>query len=690
MAELLLELFSEEIPARMQKRASEDLARLVGERLTQNGLAFTASAAWSTPRRLGLSIDGLPTAQADIREEKKGPRVGSPDKAIEGFLRGAGLTSLDQCEKRSDGKAEFWFAVIERRGRAAAEVLPALLAEAINALPWPKSMRSGTSPFRWVRPLHAIICRFDGAVVPVEVGGVVAGSETRGHRFLSQGPIAVTDTADYRAKLAAAHVVLERDERAAIITRDATAACARDGLTWVEDAGLLDEVVGLVEWPVVLTGRIDEAFMSVPREVLTTSMRTHQKYFAAETADGNLAPRFVVVANMVTVDGGAQVIAGNEKVLRARLSDAKFFWDEDRKARLESRVAALDGIVFHAKLGTLGEKVARLRGLAQAVAKAMGTDAAAADRAALLAKADLTTGMVGEFPELQGIMGRYYARHDGEADAVAEAVALHYQPQGGTACPRASDHPVAVAVGIADRLDTLAGFFKVDEKPTGSKDPFALRRAALGLIRLILENGLRLSLRPLLELAVGQHKAAVAGDRDVVAELVEFIADRLRVSLAEQGIRHDLVAAVFAKGLDDDIVRLFARVEALKGFLAADDGANLLIAYRRAANIVRIEEKRDGTTFDGATDAALLRQAEETALVAVLDEFGHKAARKLADEDFVGAGAELAGLRGPVDAFFAAVTVNADEADLRVNRLRLLARIRGTLDQLADLSKIEG
>lgn len=689
VAELLIELFSEEIPARMQARAADDLQRLVTDKLTTAGLAFSSAAAYATPRRLVLVVDGLPAAQPDLHEEKKGPRVGSPDKAVEGFLKGAGLNSLDQCERRATDKGEFWFAVTERKGRPTADVLPDLLAAAFAELPWPKSMRWAEYPQRWVRPLHSILCLFAGQVVPVKFAHLAAGNATLGHRFLGKGAIAAKDFADYKAKLRAAYVLLDAAERRAAILKDARLAAANEGLTLVEDEGLLHEVAGLVEWPVVLVGAIDTQFMDVPREVLTTSMRNNQKYFTLNNPDGSMAPRFVVVANNLTDDGGRAVIAGNERVLRARLSDAKFFWDQDRKARLDSRVPALKDIVFHAKLGTVADKIARVRQLAGEIAKSVpGADAALCDRAAFLAKADLVTGMVGEFPELQGVMGRYYAQHDGEDSAVADAIADHYSPLGpNDRCPTA---PVSVAVALADKIDTLVGFFKIDERPTGSKDPFALRRAALGVIRLIVENKLRVPLMPLFSNAATRHKAPTAGTDDPLAALLDFFADRLKVHLREQGVRHDLVSAVFAAKRDDDLVRLLARVDALKAFLDSDDGANLLVAYRRAANIVRIEEKKDKRSYAAMPDPALLRQDEEKALVARLGEVEELARKALAHEEFAVAGQALARLRKPVDAFFDKVTVNAEDAALRANRLMVLSRIKSELDTLADFSRIEG
>lgn len=695
MTELLIEFFSEEIPARMQARAADDLKRLVTDKLAANGLTFTTADAHSTPRRLALVVDGLPERTADVREEKKGPRVGSPEQAVAGFLKSTGLDSLDQCEQRDTGKGVFYFAVTEKKGRETAEVLAEIIPAAMTELPWPKSMRWGTGTVRWVRPLHSIVALFGGRVLDggYDIGGtqgrIVFGNTTRGHRFLAPDAFTVESFADYKEKLRAAKVVLGRDERKAKIKADAEALAKAQGLTLSPDDALLEEVAGLVEWPVVLMGSIDESFMDVPSEVLITSMRTHQKYFAVLDAEAKMAPRFIVVANTETLDGGKAVVAGNERVLRARLSDAKFFWDQDRKTKLEARVPALEKITFHAKLGTVAEKVTRVQLLAAEIARAIGADSDAASRAALLCKADLVTEVVGEFPEVQGIMGRYYALGQGESADVANAIADHYKPLGPSdSCPTA---PVSVAVALADKIDTLVGFFAIDEKPTGSKDPYALRRAALGVIRLVLENGLRVKLGDIFAAAHGAYKVSgFAPAGSVGGDLMSFFADRLKVVLREQGVRHDLVDAVFALGGEDDLVRLLARVKALQAFVGSDEGANLAAAYKRASNIVRIEEKKDGAAFDQPVDAALLAQDEEKALFAALNEASATAKPQLDAEDFTGTMAALAKLRGPVDAFFEKVTVNAEDKDLRANRLRLLTQIRTTLNAVADFSKIEG
>jgi len=711
MAELLLEMFSEEIPARMQARAADDLRRLVCDGLKDAQLSFDRADAYVTPRRLALVVDGLSAAQPDVREERRGPRADAPAQAIEGFLKSAGLTR-DAVEERETPKGIFLFATIEKKGVATKVVLASLLPTAVGQLPWPKSMRWGSSADRWVRPLHRILCLFDGDVVPVTAAGVEAGNATVGHRFLAPDAFDVTGFADYRDTLRAAKVMLDGAERRSVIESEAKRLAAADGLTLRDDPALLDEVAGLVEWPVVHLGRIDEAFMDVPEEVLITSMRSHQKYFALLDADGKLAPRFAVVANTETADGGVQVVAGNERVLRARLSDAKFFWDQDRKQSLENRLPRLAERVFHAKLGSDMERVARIAELAGRLAGPTGADAALAERAARLAKADLTTEMVGEFPELQGIMGRYYAVHDGEPGEVADAIAEHYSPLGPSdRCPNA---PVSVAVALADKIDTLVGFFGIDEKPTGSKDPFALRRAALGVIRLIIENDFRL---PLLEVFDGERKLYVEaaykgepGDDSISVagfaihgragwpqphthtawDLIDFLADRLKVHLKGEGVRHDLITAVFARGGEDDLVRLLARVDALKRFLDTDDGANLLTAYKRASNIVRIEEKKDGASYDGEADARLFEQPEESGLHGQLDLAKGRISDALERERFGEAMAVLAELRAPVDAFFDHVTVNCEDAGLRVNRLRLLSQIRSALGGVADFSHIEG
>jgi glycyl-tRNA synthetase beta chain len=682
--QLLLELFSEEIPARMQARAAADLAALVAEALAKQGLIFAQPQCCVTPRRLTLVIEDLPEATPDISEERRGPRVGAPDAALEGFLKGAGVT-LEQCEQRDTGKGVFYFALIAKTGRPTAQVVKEVVEQVLSDFPWPKSMRWGSQKIRWVRPLQSILCLLGGEVVQITFGSLVAGNQTRGHRFLAPGPFAVTDAADYRQKLAAAKVMLDPAERRAAILAAARSAAAKEGLALREDEGLLAEITGLVEWPVILTGSFDDSFMAVPDEALITSMRAHQKYFSLLRADGRLANRFLVVANLPDGPGGA-VIAGNQRVLRARLSDAKFFWDSDRRLTLESRVGKLEERLFYAGLGSVKDKALRLAELSALIARKIGADPLRAERAGLLAKADLSSDMVGEFPELQGIMGRYYALADGEGAEIAEAIGVHYAPQGpGDACPVA---PVAVAVALADKLDTLVGFFAIGEKPTGSKDPFALRRAALGVIRLILQNGLRLPLKELLAAAHGFYHRLPGDAADIADELMGFFADRLKTHLREEGVRHDLITAVFAAGGEDDLVRLLAKVKALEIFLTSDDGANLLIAYRRAANIVRIESRKDGTDYGAAPLPQAAGQREELDLDRSL-----RATRdtgRQVGEDYTAAMTAMAGLRRPVDRFFDKVTVNSADSNERKRRLTLLGQVCAVMNDVADFSAIEG
>jgi glycyl-tRNA synthetase beta chain len=670
MPDLLLELFSEEIPARMQAGAARDLERLVVGALSDRGLLFEGIKAFAGPRRLTLAVSGLPAKQADVREETKGPKVDAPQAAIDGFLKKTGLTK-DQLKIEKQAKGEVYIAVIAREGRETAMVLGEILPEMMAKLPWPKSMRwkPGVST-RWVRPLHSILCTFDGEVVPFSFAGVSSGRHTMGHRFLSSGKLEVRRFDDYAAALKKNHVVLDVEERVAIIFEGIKQAAFIHGLEMIPDEGLLAEVSGLAEWPVVLIGAIEDRFMDVPPEILQTAMRTHQKYFSLwDPQTGKMANRFAFVANMVAEDGGKEIVAGNERVLRARLFDAKFFWDEDRKRRLDSRIDDLKGVVYHAKLGTQYERVERIAKLAAEIAAKIGADPKKAERAARLTKADLTSGVVGEFPELQGVMGRYYALHDGEGAEVANAVRDHYKPVGPSdAVP--SDK-ISIAVALADKLDSLKGFFAAGEKPTGSGDPFALRRAALGVIRILLENGLRLSLT-------------------VPDDLAAFFADRLKVALKEKGIRHDLIDAVFALGNEDDLVRLVARVEALQTFLKTDDGVNLLAGYKRAANILKAEEKKDGRVFASEVDQGKLTDPGEGALFSALGTAKDQVTKALKEEDFAAAMRQMAALRVPVDAFFEGVKVNAEDASIRENRLHLLAALRAVVHQIGDFSKIEG
>jgi glycyl-tRNA synthetase beta chain len=683
MADFLLELFGEEIPARMQARAADDLKRLVCAGLKAAELPFTGAEAFVTPRRLVLHITGLPLAQTDVREERRGPRVDAPGKAIEGFLRGSGLTRA-QCVEREMLKGTFLFAIIERQGRPTGEALGDILPTAFAEMPWPKSMRWGSGTTRWVRPLQSILALFDGAVVPLTFAGIYSGDHTWGHRFHAPQPFTVSDFADFRDKLAAAKVLIDPAERRQRIV-DGAAQLARDaGLSLAADEGLVAEIAGLVEWPVPMLGAFDRRFLGVPAEVLVTTMKVNQKYLSLRDQKGKLAPNFIVVANLAARDGGGQIIAGNEYVLTARLADAEFFWQQDLKKTLESRLPALDEMVFHAKLGSLGDKVARIEKLAAVLAEYVpGANGETARRAAHLCKADLVSDMVYEFPEVQGVMGRYYARNDGEAEDVADAILQHYSPVGPSdECPTA---PTAVCLALADKLDTLVGFWAIDEKPTGSRDPFALRRAALGVIRMVLENNLRLSLHGVFASALGGYQLDNGKDLD----LLDFFVDRLKVHLREQGVRHDLIQAIFALGGEDDLVRLLARVAALEAFMDSEDGANLLVAYRRAANILRIEEKKDGMPHDGAVDPALLQQDEETDLAEALAAATVKIDATLAAEDFAAAMAAMAGLRRPIDHFFNEVTVNSDDPAQRGNRLHLLSQIRTTLRKVAEFSEIE-
>ncbi|HEX4295675.1 MAG TPA: glycine--tRNA ligase subunit beta [Rhizomicrobium sp.] len=736
MADLLLELFSEEIPARMQAQAAKDLERLVVGALSDRGLLFEGAKAFAGPRRLTLAIAGLPAKQPDVSEELKGPKVDAPQAALDGFLRKTGLAK-EQLRIEKTPKGDVYLAMIARAGRATAEVLSEMLPETFTKLPWPKSMRFPGSAVRWVRPLHAIVATFDGEVVPFEFAGVASGNVTFGHRFLSNGPIEVRRFDDYAERLEKAHVVLDAERRKAIIFENVKQAAFIHGLEMIPDETLLDEVAGLAEYPVVLIGAIEDQFMDVPPEILQTSMRTHQKYFSLrDPKTGKMANRFALVANTVASDGGQQIVAGNERVLRARLSDAKFFWDQDRKRTLESRVEDLKGIVFHAKLGTQYERVERIEALAGEIAEKIGADVTKAKRAARLCKADLTTGLVGEFPELQGVMGRYYALHDGEDAEVADAVRDHYKPMGPSDV--VPTQKTSIAVALADKLDAIAGFFSVGEKPSGSGDPFALRRAALGIIRIVIDQSIRLALNPILALRLGHDlvtEVDVQGDEEssvihlrlwyrdrdighssyrvygpvtdaqiveaksnyeawwfgvVSDELLVFLADRLVVALREKGIRHDLINAVFSLGNEDDLVRLVARVNALQTFLKTDDGAHLLAAYKRASKIVKIEEKKGDTTFDGAVDVDYLHEPEARTLFVALSQAQIDVAAPLAAENFVEAMTVLAGLRDTVDAFFENVRVNDENSAIRENKLRLLTHLWSTLNFVADFSKIEG
>ncbi len=706
MSELLLELLSEEIPARMQPRAGEDLRRLVTDGLAARGLAVDGARCFVTPRRLALVLDGVPASSPSLSEERKGPRAGAPEAAVQGFLKAAGLASLDEAQIVSDPKkGDYYVARVEKPGRAAAEIIAETVTDVCAKFPWPKSMRWGTGAFRWVRPLQSIVCLLDGAVVPFEVAGVKSGNETRGHRVHGAQPFAVKSFADYGKKLKARKVLLDGGERAAWIAEQAAALAADAKLALIEDEGLLAENAGLAEWPSVLMGEFDKEFLAVPAECLTTAMRAHQKCFSLrDPKTKKLANKFLLVSNVVAKDGGQAIVAGNEKVIRARLADARFFWEQDLKRPLDAMAAALDGVTFHEKLGSQKERVERIAELAYTIAESVDADKEDARRAAQLCKADLVSGMVGEFPELQGLMGRYYAEAGGIKAEIARAIELHYKPKGPSdSVPLAEEgDAVAVAVALADKLDTLVGFWAIGEKPTGSGDPYQLRRAALGVIRIVLENDLRLGLRDALfeslakygpKLAIGGETGITEGDPIntlVIQPLIAFFADRLKVHLREKGARHDLIDAVFALPGQDDLALIVKRVEALGRFLATEDGANLLAGTKRAANILAIEEKKDKTSYAGAVDGGLLDEPAERDLAATLAKVRFDTQAAIAVENFEGAMRALAELRDAVDAFFDSVTVNADDPKLRKNRLALLSEIRAATFAVADFSRIAG
>jgi glycyl-tRNA synthetase beta chain len=743
MPQLLLELFSEEIPARMQGRAADDLKRLVVDGLATHGLKGGSAQAFATPRRLALVIDDLPEGSPGISEERKGPRVGSPEKAIEGFLRGAGLASIEEAQVvKDEKKGDFYVARIEKPGRAAGEIVAQVVPDVIRKFPWPKSQRWGSGVLTWVRPLYSIVCLMDGKVVPFEVDGIRAGDTTRGHRFHGNEPFEVRSFEDYGKKLKAHKALLPASERAAWIAEQAREVAAGAKLELVEDEGLLAENAGLTEWPTVLMGTFDQAFLEVPAECLITSMKSHQKCFSLRNPKtGKLANRFLCVSNLIAKDGGKQIVSGNEKVIRARLSDAKFFWDQDLKRPLDEMASQLRGITFHEKLGSQWDRVERVAELAFQLAGACDAVPEDARRAAQLAKADLVSGMVGEFPELQGLMGRYYAEAVGTKPEIARAIELHYKPKGpsDTVPKEEEGDAVACAVALADKLDTLVGFWAIGEKPTGSGDPYQLRRAALGVIRIVLENDFRLPLRsaifrPMLQAQTRQlahrllarmpteletvrgmttaldevtmldvvreqlRQAGAKKEQDefprameqALTDLISFFADRLKVHLREKGARHDLIDAVFSLGGQDDLALIVKRVEALSAFLATDDGANLLAGVKRAANILAIEEKKDKKSYAGTYDLKLLSAKEELALAAAIEAVKQDTVAAINVENFAGAMRALAELRAPVDAFFDKVTVNDAKPEIRENRLRMLSEIRAATLNVADFSKIAG
>ena len=697
MPDLLIELFSEEIPARMQARAREDLKSLVTNGLVEAGLTYASAGAFSTPRRLTLAIDGLSPQSQPVREERKGPAATAPQAAIEGFLRSTGLT-LGQLERRADKKGETLYAVVEKPGRPAADIIAEVLEATIRTFPWPKSMRWGAGTLRWVRPLQSILCLMSdesgSTIVPLTVDGITAANTTEGHRFLSPGRFAVTGFDDYAVKLKRAHVVLDSAEREAAIWQGAQNLAFAAGLELVEDKGLLAEVAGLVEWPVPLMGRIADDFLHLPPEVLQTSMKEHQKFFSVKNPKTGRIEAFVTVANTQPADHGATILKGNQKVLTARLSDARFFYDNDlRVARAgpESKPMGewLDGlksVTFHNKLGSQADHIARIAALAREIAPLVGADADLAEQAANLAKADLRSAMVGEFPELQGLMGMYYARAAGLPDAVALAARDHYSPLGPSdAVPT---DPVSVAVALADKIDTLTGFWAIDEKPTGSKDPFALRRAALGVIRLVLGNVVRFSIRRLLDIGLQRNKLMFY--KEAENDLLSFFHDRLKVFLKDQGIRHDVIDACLAMPGNDDLTLLVKRAEALAAFLKTEDGPNLLQGYKRANTILSQAEAKDGVEYSFGADIKFAETDEERALFTALDQAEAAITPAMTTEDFPAAMQAMAQLRAPIDAFFTAVQVNADNQIVRRNRLNLLHRIRAICSGVADLTKIEG
>ena len=687
MAEFLLEALSEEIPARMQKRAAEEFSQIFTSELEKVGLAHEPANYFVTPRRIAVSIDGLPLQQSTVVEERRGPRVDAPAAALDGFMRSNNI-SRDQIEERETKKGRFYFVEIETKGKLTKEVLPAIIETSLKKFAWPKSMRWGSNSFRWVRPLHSILAVFEAEVLHGELDlghdKLVFTNMTRGHRCCGAEEISVDNFAGYQDKLRKARVIIDRNERKRLIQEEAKKLADAKKLKLREDEALLEEVAGLVEWPNILMGSIDEEFMEVPAEALISAMRSHQKYFSLETLEGSLAPYFITVSNMPSDSTrDATIIVGNAKVLRARLSDARFFWDQDLKSKLDERVPALSKINFFDKLGSLGDKSERLQKLVPTICEFIGLDNVnGAVKAARLAKADLSTMMVNEFPELQGVMGGYYASADGEPPEVCRAISGHYAPLGPTdACP---SEPLTITISIADKIDTLVGFFAINEKPTGSKDPFALRRAALGIIRTILENKLRIPLKQLISKSLDEYPHLTDSN-----ELLDFINERLKVYLRASGVQPDLIAANFEAGKEDDLYRLIMRVKALEELLASDDGANLLIANRRAANIVSIEAKKDKSDFIGIPDPKVFELEEERALFAVLTELEKQVGDLIIKEDFQGAMKALASLRLPLDNYFENVIVNSENNNIRQNRLKTLSLVGKIMNQVADFSLIE-
>lgn len=684
MSDLLIELFSEEIPARMQARASEDLKKMVTDGLVEAGLTYAHAGAFATPRRLTLTIEGLLDKSPDVREERKGPRADAPEKAIEGFLRGAGVSREDLIE-REEKKGTILYAIIEKKGRPAAEIVAEVLEKTIRNFPWPKSMRWGTGSLRWVRPLHRILCILtddagEASVVPLDVDGIQASNVTEGHRFMAPGAFSVSSFDDYTTKLKRAFVLINPEERAEMIWHDATNAAFANGLEVVEDRGLLAENAGLVEWPVTLMGAIADEYLSLPPEVLQTSMKEHQKFFSVKNPSNGRIERFITVANRETSDNGATILAGNLKVLSARLADAKFFWENDLRVAksegLEAWTAKLSNVTFHNKLGSQKDRIDRIAELASKIAPSVGADTDLSAKAALVVKADLSSEMVFEFPELQGLMGRYYSEAAGLPAEIANACEEHYSPLGPSDdVPTA---PVSVTVALADKLDVLTGFWAIDEKPTGSKDPFALRRAALGVIRLLLTNDIRLSL------------SEVFGETEWSSDLLSFFHDRLKVFLRDDGIRHDVIDACLAMPGNDDITLLVKRARALSDVLKTEDGENMVQGFKRANNILTQAEEKDGVEYSFGADPKFADTPEEKVLFAAFDAAEEQIKPAMEREDFAAAMQAMATMRGAVDGFFEAVQVNADSDILRRNRLNMLSSIRSICLQVADLNQLEG
>ena len=678
MAEFLLEIFSEEIPARMQEKAAANLLRLVTDRLDQANIPHQGVSSYVTARRLTLHIENVATEQPDIAEEKRGPRTDAPDAAVDGFMRGAGV-SRDQLVTREEKKGTFFYAMINEKGRKSAEIIADFMPEIICNFPWPKSQRWGAGALRWVRPMHNILCLLDKNVVEFDVDNIKSTNITYGHRFMAPNAIEINSFANYCDELRKAFVILDRNERIDLIKKDAAILATDAELVLVDDVALLNEVAGLAEYPVVLLGAFDDEFLDVPPEALTSAMRTHQKYFSLQKPDGSLASKFIFVSNMKTDDDGAKIIDGNQRVLRARLGDTKFFWDQDLKSTLADHLPALDDIVFHAKLGTVGERVKRLEHLAGYIAKTIGADIEQARMAAKLSKSDLVTGMVDECPELQGLMGKYFALEEGLDGFIADGIADHYSPKGPSdICP---SNPVSIAVALAEKVDTLVGFFAIGEKPTGSKDPFALRRASLGIIRLVIENGVRIDLENVMTEAAKLYNL-----NSDIEELRSFFWDRLKVYAKDKDIRHDVIGAEF----NWDFVKLMAKANAVQKFITTDDGMNLLVGYKRAANILSAEEKKEGLQYKGIVNNELLNIDEEKILFDALLTVNSEVEIAVSAEQFEEAMACLSSLRTPIDNFFDMVTVNSDEQSVRVNRLELLSQIRTTMNLVVEFSKIEG